>query len=332
MSDPVLQIIGLKTQFQTRRGVVKAVDGLDLELHPGETFGLVGESGCGKSVTALSILRLLPKPAGRIAAGRILFDGKDLATVGEAEIRRIRGNRISMIFQEPMTSLNPVYTIGFQIEEVLRKHRGMSRAEARAEAARTLGLVGMPEPAARLDDYPHQFSGGMRQRAMIAMALACRPVLMIADEPSTALDVTIQAQILDLIARLKQEFGMSVLLITHDLGVVAEICRNVAVMYAGKIVESAGVDELFRRPVHPYTVGLFNSLPRVGGRAGGLKPIPGVVPSLANLPPGCAFQDRCSRRHEACGEEPPWREIAPGHHARCWKPLEVSHGAADSGR
>ena len=322
MNDPVLRIIGLKTQFQTRSGVVKAVDGLDLELDAGETFGLVGESGCGKSVTALSILRLLPKPAGRIAAGRILFDGKDLATAAEAEVRRIRGNRISMIFQEPMTSLNPVYTIGFQIEEVLRKHRGMSRAEARAEAARTLGLVGMPEPAARLDDYPHQFSGGMRQRAMIAMALACRPALMIADEPTTALDVTIQAQILDLIGRLKQEFGMSVLLITHDLGVVAEICRNVAVMYAGKVVESAGVEALFHRPAHPYTVGLFNSLPRVGGRAGVLKPIPGVVPNLVDLPPGCAFQERCFKRHEACREEPPWRPIAPGHHARCWKPVE----------
>ncbi|MCU0561595.1 MAG: ABC transporter ATP-binding protein [Desulfobacterales bacterium] len=321
MSDPVLRIIGLKTQFQTRAGVVKAVDGLDLEIDAGETFGLVGESGCGKSVTALSILRLLPKPAGRIAAGRILFDGQDLATAAEAQMRRLRGNRISMIFQEPMTSLNPVYTVGFQIEEVLRKHRGMRRAEARAEAARTLGLVGMPEPVARLDDYPHQFSGGMRQRAMIAMALACRPALMIADEPTTALDVTIQAQILDLIARLKQEFGMSVLLITHDLGVVAEICRNVAVMYAGKAVESAGVEELFHRPAHPYTVGLFDSLPRVGGRAGALNPIPGVVPSLANLPPGCAFQDRCFRRHGACREDPPWQEIAAGHRARCWKPL-----------
>ena len=320
-SDAILEIIGLKTQFKTRQGLVKAVDGVDLELRRGETFGLVGESGCGKSVTALSILRLLPKPAGRIAAGRILFDGKDLAAVGEAEIRRIRGNRISMIFQEPMTSLNPVYTIGFQIEEVLRKHRGMSRAAARNEAARTLGLVGMPEPTARLDDYPHQFSGGMRQRAMIAMALACRPALMIADEPTTALDVTIQAQILDLIARLKQEFGMSVLLITHDLGVVAEICRNVAVMYAGRIVERATVDEIFSRPAHPYTVGLFNSLPRVGGREGALRPIPGAVPSQADLPSGCAFQERCFRRHAVCGEEPPWREIAPGHHARCWKPL-----------
>ncbi|MFO7707449.1 MAG: ABC transporter ATP-binding protein [Desulfobacterales bacterium] len=321
MSGPVLQIIGLKTQFHTRGGLVKAVDGLDLEIDAGETFGLVGESGCGKSVTALSVLRLLPKPAGRIAAGRILFDGKDLAKVGEAEIRRIRGNRISMIFQEPMTSLNPVYTIGYQIEEVLRRHRCMNRAEARAEAARTLGLVGMPEPEARLDDYPHQFSGGMRQRAMIAMALACRPALMIADEPTTALDVTIQAQILDLIARLKQEFGMSVLLITHDLGVVAEICRKVTVMYAGKAVESAGVDALFNRPAHPYTVGLFNSLPRVGGRAGVLKPIPGAVPSLANLPPGCAFQDRCFQRLEACREEPPWQQMAVGHRARCWKPL-----------
>ncbi|MCU0562155.1 MAG: ABC transporter ATP-binding protein [Desulfobacterales bacterium] len=322
MSDPVLQLVGLETQFRTRRGVVNAVDGLDLELYPGETFGLVGESGCGKSVTALSILRLLPRPAGRIAAGRILFDGRDLAAASEAEIRRIRGNRISMIFQEPMSSLNPVYTIGFQIEEVLRRHRGMNRAGARSEAARLLGLVGMPEPALRLDDYPHQLSGGMRQRAMIAMALACRPALMIADEPTTALDVTIQAQILDLIARLKEEIGMAVLLITHDLGVVAEICRNVAVMYAGRIVERAGVEGVFNRPAHPYTVGLFDSLPRAGGREGGLRPIPGAVPSLAELPPGCAFQERCFRRHAACAEPPPWREIAPGHHARCWTPLE----------
>ena len=322
MGEPVLQLIGLETQFRTRRGVVKAVDGLDLEIHPGETFGLVGESGCGKSVTALSILRLLPRPAGRIAAGRVLFDGRDLAAMSEADIRRVRGNRISMIFQEPMTSLNPVYTIGFQIEEVLRRHRGMSRADARSEAARVLGRVGMPEPAARLGDFPHQLSGGMRQRAMIAMALACRPALMIADEPTTALDVTIQAQILDLIARLQAEIGMAVLLITHDLGVVAEICRNVAVMYAGRIVERAGVEDLFSRPAHPYTVGLFNSLPRTGVREEALVPIPGSVPSLADLPPGCAFQERCFRRHAACGDTPPWREVAPGQHARCWKPLE----------
>jgi len=320
--DNILEIIGLQTQFKTRQGLVKAVDGVDLTITCGETFGLVGESGCGKSVTALSILRLLPKPAGRIAGGRILFEGRDLAELSEAEIRKIRGNRISMIFQEPMTSLNPVYTIGFQIEEVLRRHRGMPRVAACAEAARMLGLVGMPEPAARLDDYPHQLSGGMRQRAMIAMALACRPALMIADEPTTALDVTIQAQILDLIARLKQETGMSVLLITHDLGVVAEICRQVAVMYAGKVVESAEVGELFARPAHPYTVGLFNSLPHVGGRGGVLKPIPGVVPSLVNLPSGCAFQERCFRRQDACRAEPPWRDMAPGHRARCWAPLE----------
>jgi oligopeptide/dipeptide ABC transporter ATP-binding protein len=321
-SEKILEIIGLKTQFKTRQGLVKAVDGVDLAIARGETFGVVGESGCGKSVTALSILRLLPKPAGRIAGGRILFDGRDLATLSEAQIRTIRGNRISMIFQEPMTSLNPVYTIGFQIEEVLRRHRSMKRGAACAEAARVLGLVGMPEPAARLNDYPHQLSGGMRQRAMIAMALACQPALMIADEPTTALDVTIQAQILDLIARLKQETGMSVLLITHDLGVVAEICRTVAVMYAGKVIESAAVGELFARPAHPYTVGLFNSLPHVGGRGGVLKPIPGVVPSLANLPPGCAFQERCFRRQDVCRAEPPWRDIAPGHHARCWAPLE----------
>ncbi len=322
MAEPVLQISGLKTQFRTQQGLVKAVDGLDLVLHAGETYGLVGESGCGKSVTALSILRLLPKPAGRIVAGRIVFEGKDLVAASEADMRRIRGNRISMIFQEPMTSLNPVYTIGFQIEEVLRKHRGLSRSAARQEAAGLLGLVGMPEPLGRLDDYPHQFSGGMRQRAMIAMALACRPALMIADEPTTALDVTIQAQILDLIARLKQEIGMSVLLITHDLGVVAETCRDVAVMYAGRVVESAAVGELFSRPAHPYTAGLFKSMPRVGVREGVLNPIPGVVPNLVNLPPGCAFQDRCFRRHAACGEEPPWREIAAGHGARCWKPLD----------
>jgi peptide/nickel transport system ATP-binding protein/oligopeptide transport system ATP-binding protein len=321
VGEPVLRISGLKTQFLTRRGVVKAVDGLDLSIDAGETFGLVGESGCGKSVTALSILQLLPRPAGRIVAGEIRFLGRDLVPLNEPEMRRIRGDRISMIFQEPMTSLNPVYTVGFQIVEVLRKHRGMPAGAARTEAARVLGLVGMPEPDARLDDYPHQLSGGMRQRAMIAMALACRPALMIADEPTTALDVTIQAQILDLIARLKAEFGMAVLLITHDLGVVAEICRNAAVMYAGRVVEDGRVAELFRRPAHPYTLGLFESRPRAG-RDGVLRPIPGVVPSLADLPPGCAFQDRCFQRHDRCIQDPPWVEVAPGRHARCWKPLE----------
>ena len=319
MSDVVLDIRGLTTEFHLREGVLKAVDDMDLVLRRGETLGLVGESGCGKSVTALSILQLLPKPAGRIGAGEILFEERDLVRVSPSSMRRIRGNEISMIFQEPMTSLNPVYTVGFQIEEVIRKHRGMGKKEARSEAAAMLGLVGIPEPGSRLDDYPHQMSGGMRQRVMIAMALSCHPKIMIADEPTTALDVTIQAQILDLIARLKEEVGMSVLLITHDLGVVAEICQRVAVMYAGRMVESAEVGELFSRPSHPYTIGLFNSLPKPGGE---LHPIPGVVPSLLNLPKGCAFRDRCGRQEAGCAEAPPWTEIRPGHRVRCWRPAQ----------
>ena len=318
--EPVLEIKGLKTQFQSKGGLLTAVDGMDLSLGRGETLGLVGESGCGKSVTALSILQLLPKPAGRIAAGQILFEGRDLVKVSAAEIRRIRGNEISMIFQEPMTCLNPVYTVGFQIQEVLRKHRRMSKREAVSETVSMLGLVGIPEPAARIDDYPHQLSGGMRQRIMIAMALSCHPKIMIADEPTTALDVTIQAQILDLIGRLKEEIGMSVLLITHDLGVVAEICRQVVVMYAGKMVESADVRELFAAPAHPYTVGLFRSLPKIGGKEGALSPIPGVVPSLLHLPSGCAFRDRCFKSNSKCVKEPPWREIRPGLKVRCWEP------------
>ncbi|UCF93434.1 MAG: ABC transporter ATP-binding protein [Desulfobacterales bacterium] len=322
MSAPVLEIKGLKTQFQTRQGLVKAVDGADLALGHRETLGVVGESGCGKSVTALSILRLLPQPAGRIAGGRIIFNDRDLVRVSRAEIRRIRGNEISMIFQEPMTSLNPVYTVGFQIQEVIRKHRQMNKGEARTEAARMLGLVGIPEPRARLNDYPHQMSGGMRQRVMIAMALSCHPQIMIADEPTTALDVTIQAQILDLIGRLKEEIGMSVFLITHDLGVVAEICRHVAVMYAGKVVESAEVRELFAHPAHPYTVGLFESLPKIGGRGGALRPIPGVVPGLFNLPPGCAFQERCFKAEPRCRQEPPLRAAGADHMVRCWLPGE----------
>jgi oligopeptide/dipeptide ABC transporter ATP-binding protein len=318
--EPVLEIQGLKTQFQTKGGLLTAVDGVDLSLGRGETLGLVGESGCGKSVTALSILQLLAKPAGRIAEGRILFEGRDLVKMSGAEIKKIRGNEISMIFQEPMTCLNPVYTVGFQIQEVLRKHRHMGKREAGREVVDMLGLVGIPEPAARIDDYPHQLSGGMRQRIMIAMALSCHPKIMIADEPTTALDVTIQAQILDLIGRLKEEIGMSVLLITHDLGVVAEICQQVAVMYAGKIVESAGVKELFAAPIHPYTVGLFKSLPKIGGKDGVLNPIPGVVPSLLHVPSGCAFRDRCFKSGSTCVEEPPWRDIRPGHKVRCWDP------------
>ena len=322
MSQPVLEIKGLKTQFQTKQGVIKAVDGVDLAIGRGETVGVVGESGCGKSVTALSILRLLPPASGRIAAGQILFNGRDLVQVRPADMQRIRGNDISMIFQEPMTSLNPVYPVGFQIQEVLRKHQRMNKRAARDEALRVLGLVGIPEPKARLDDYPHQMSGGMRQRIMIAIALSCHPQIMIADEPTTALDVTIQAQILDLIGRLKEEIGMAVLLITHDLGVVAEICRQVVVMYAGKLVERAEVGALFARPAHPYTVGLFESLPKIGGRQGVLRPIPGVVPSLLNLPPGCAFQDRCFNASGECRQDPLWQEVAPGHRIRCWNPVE----------
>jgi oligopeptide/dipeptide ABC transporter ATP-binding protein len=322
-AGPVLDIRELTTRFDTRRGPVTAVDRFSLTLEAGETMGLVGESGCGKSVTALSVMRLLPRPAGRIAGGQILFKGKDLAALPEAGMRRIRGNEISMIFQEPMTSLNPVYTVGFQIVEAVRRHRRMDRRAAREEAVRMLNLVGIPEPAARVDDYPHQLSGGMRQRVMIAMALSCRPAVMIADEPTTALDVTIQAQILDLMNRLKAEIGMAVMLITHDLGVVAETCRRVAVMYAGRIVEATDVRTLFHRPAHPYTVGLFQSLPRIGGRQGRLRPIPGAVPSLQRLPPGCAFQERCFRSEDQCRRDPPWTAVGPGHRVRCWHPMEA---------
>ncbi|MFU8768167.1 MAG: ABC transporter ATP-binding protein [Desulfotignum sp.] len=320
--DPVLQIRNLTTRFATKRGDLTAVDGVDLHILPGETLGVVGESGCGKSVTALSVLQLLPRPIARIAGGQILFKGQDLVTAPLSVIRNIRGNQISMIFQEPMTSLNPVYNVGFQIMEPLKKHRGMKTAAARQEAAGLLDLVGIPEPFARLDDYPHQFSGGMRQRVMIAMALACRPDLMIADEPTTALDVTIQAQILELMKQLQKEIGMAIMLITHDLGVVAETCHRVVVMYAGKMVESADVTMLFTRPAHPYTRGLFDSLPR-RGCTGPLPTIRGAVPSLLNLPPGCTFQDRCDIAESRCRQAPPWQEVTEGHGVRCWHPLEV---------
>jgi len=322
-TGPVLDIRELTTRFDTRRGPVTAVDRFSLNLAAGETMGLVGESGCGKSVTALSVMRLLPRPAGRIVGGQIFFKGKDLAALPESQMRRIRGNEISMIFQEPLTSLNPVYTVGFQIVEAVRRHRRMDRRAAREEAVRMLSLVGMPEPAARMEDYPHQLSGGMQQRVMIAMALSCRPAVMIADEPTTALDVTIQAQILDLMNRLKAEIGMAVMLITHDLGVVAETCQRVAVMYTGRIVEAADVRTLFRRPAHPYTVGLFQSLPQIGGRRGRLRPIPGAVPSLLRLPPGCAFQERCFRSDAQCRQDPPWTSVGAEHWVRCWHPMEA---------
>ncbi len=320
--EPLLRIEGLQTIFRTRRGVARAVDGVDLSLERGETLGIVGESGCGKSVTALSILRLVPRPQGHIASGRILFDGRDLLRLPEAEIRKIRGNEISMIFQEPMTSLNPVYPVGFQIEEVLVRHRRLAKAQARRTAVEMLALVGIPDPESRVGDYPHQLSGGMRQRLMIAMALSCRPRILIADEPTTALDVTIQAQILDLIRRLKEEIGMAMLLITHDLAVVAETCDRVVVMYAGRAVEEAAVSDLFRNPKHPYTVGLFRSLPKFGGRLGKLTPIPGTVPSLLALPPGCTFQDRCFNVAERCRKSvPPWQQGEAGHRVRCWRPV-----------
>ncbi len=322
MSSAVLDIRELTTRFATRRGPVTAVDRVSLRLSAAETLGLVGESGCGKSVTALSVLRLLPRPAGTIAGGRILFKERDLVSLPEKQMRRIRGNDISMIFQEPMTSLNPVYPVGFQIVEAIRRHRPLDRRAARQEAVRMLSLVGIPDPEGRAHDYPHQLSGGMRQRVMIAMALSCQPAVMIADEPTTALDVTIQAQILDLINRLKAEIGMAVMLITHDLGVVAETCQRVAVMYTGRIVEEADVRTLFRKAAHPYTVGLFQSRPKIGGRCAKLTPIPGAVPSLLRLPPGCSFQDRCPRSDAQCRRDPPWAKIGAGHRALCWHPVE----------
>jgi peptide/nickel transport system ATP-binding protein/oligopeptide transport system ATP-binding protein len=294
---------------------------VDLELEEGGTLGVVGESGCGKSVTALSIMRLIPDPPGKVVKGEIVFNGTDLLTLSEAEMRKVRGRSISMIFQEPMTSLNPVFQIGDQISEVLRLHEGMSRRESWNRSVEMLKLVGIPAPERRVSEYPHQLSGGMRQRAMIAMALACSPKLMIADEPTTALDVTIQAQILELVNRLKKEKGMSVILITHNLGVIAETARMVAVMYAGRIVEYTDVRSIFASPEHPYTQGLLKSIPRLDedhSKKEKLEAIPGLVPSLLDLPQGCKFSNRCKYVFERCGEEPPLLEPAPGHFVRCW--------------
>jgi len=316
-----LDIYGLKTYFFTRKGVVKAVDGVDLSIHEGDTLGLVGESGCGKSMTALSIMRLVPEPVGRIVEGSILFDGIDLAKATEADMRKIRGNRISMVFQEPMTSLNPVFKVGDQIAEAIQLHQDVSSREAWGRSIEMLRLVGIPSPETRVNEYPHQMSGGMRQRVMIAMALSCRPKLMIADEPTTALDVTIQAQILDLINRLKERVGSSILLITHNLAVVAEVAQFVGVMYAGHIVEYGSVLRIFKNPKHPYTVGLFRSIPQKRPRTkkDRLQAIPGLVPELLGLPAGCKFHDRCSEVSSRCEEEgPPLLEVEPGHQVRCW--------------
>jgi peptide/nickel transport system ATP-binding protein len=319
-ATPLLSIRGLRTYFYTEAGVAKAVDGVDLDVRPGEVLGLVGESGSGKSVTALSILRLIPDPPGHIAGGEVLFGGRDLLTLSWDEIRAIRGRDISMVFQEPMTSLNPVFTIGMQLEEVILAHEPVGRDAARRRAVDMLTEVGIPDAATRLTQYPHHLSGGMRQRVMIAMALLLNPSLLIADEPTTALDVTIQAQILDLMLELKaRRAGASILLITHNLAVVAETCDRVAVMYGGRIQEVAPVVELFRNPLHPYTQGLLGSIPRVDGeRARRLTVIPGTVPDILNLPAGCKFVTRCPRRFEPCPDvEPPLIEMAPEHFVRC---------------
>ncbi len=317
---PLLSVRDLRTWFRTDAGVARAVDGVSFDVGRGEVVGLVGESGCGKSVTSLSIMRLVPEPPGEIQPGsRVEFDGRDLLSLPAGEMRTVRGNDIAMVFQEPMTSLNPVQRIGAQVAEPLRVHRGMDRSAARKRAAELLGLVGIPSPGERLDDYPHQLSGGMRQRVMIASALACEPALLIADEPTTALDVTIQAQILELLLDLRDRLGMAVILITHDLGVVAETCDRVVVMYAGRVVEQASVSDLFRDPRHPYTQGLLEALPRLGGRRERLTVIPGTVPAPVAWPPGCRFHPRCRYAWDRCAaEEPDLLEASPGHVDRCW--------------
>jgi peptide/nickel transport system ATP-binding protein len=327
MTEPLLEVRGLKTRFSLEEGGVMAVDDVSFSIPPGGTLGVVGESGCGKSVTALSVMRLVPDPPGQVVGGAVRFQGRELLSLPEEEMRRIRGNQISMIFQEPMTSLNPVYTVGDQIGEAVRLHQGLDRKAARARAVEMLRQVGIPAPEQRVDSYPHQLSGGMRQRVMIAMALACNPKLVIADEPTTALDVTIQAQILELLKRLQAERGMAVMLITHDLGVVAESCDAVVVMYAGRVVEQAPVRALFRQPAHPYTAGLLRSIPsfqqvRGGGERQRLKTIPGMVPSLRSLPAGCRFRDRCERALEVCARvEPPLEPKRDGQLAACHNPV-----------
>jgi peptide/nickel transport system ATP-binding protein len=331
----VLAVDRLRTYLFTRAGVVKGVDDVSLSLRRGETLAVVGESGCGKSMTALSIMRLVPDPPGRIVSGRVVLEGTDLVPLDENEMRDIRGNRISMIFQEPMTSLNPVLTIGGQIGEALRLHRDLSKKAAADKAVEMLRLVKISEAAQRAREYPHQLSGGMRQRAMIAMALACNPRVLIADEPTTALDVTIQAQILDLILELQSQFGTAVILITHNLGVVAETAQRVIVMYAGRKVEEAGVEALFEEPLHPYTHGLLASIPRLalmGGAANGderLKEIPGIVPALSDLPPGCSFAPRCAFADTRCrAQAPPYEQIRPAHWVSCWHAERLYGGHA----
>lgn len=323
---PLLDVRNLEVRFFTRDGVVHAVNGVSFSLHESETLGIVGESGSGKSVTMLSILRLIPQPPGRITRGEVLFQGVDLLKLSEADIRRVRGSKIAMVFQDPMTSLNPVLTIGRQITEVLETHLNMSPGEARRRAVELLQMVGIPNAEERLNDYPHQFSGGMRQRVMIAMALACHPQILIADEPTTALDVTIQAQIIDLVKRLRDELGMAIIWITHDLGVVASLAHRVAVMYAGYIVEEAPVLELYHNPRHPYTLGLLGSLPRLDRRERRrLVSIDGMPPDLLELPQGCPFAPRCPYAFDRCWEEnPQLEEVGSNHRIACW--VDVTTG------
>jgi peptide/nickel transport system ATP-binding protein len=324
--SPLLSVRDLVTSFRTDSGVLRAVDHVSFEVPRGTTVALVGESGCGKSVTALSILRLLASPPARIEGGTVEFEGRNLLALPEREMRAVRGDAVSMIFQEPMTSLNPVYTVGWQIVEAVRLHRKKSRQDARARAVELLRLVGLPDAETTVDSYPHQLSGGQRQRVMIAMALACEPRLLLADEPTTALDVTIQAQILALLGDLQKRFSMSILLITHDLGVVAEHASRVVVMYAGRVVETAPVRDLFARPMHPYTRGLLESIPRPGVRTGRrLRAIEGLVPDMRNVPAACRFADRCPMRVERCTrEEPELVSVGPGRMSRCWRSSEVS--------
>ncbi len=323
---PLLEVKNLRTQFQTQDGIVRAVDDVSFYVMPGETLGVVGESGCGKSMTGLSIMRLIPMPPGKIASGEIIFEGNDLLKMNDEQIRSIRGHQIAMIFQDPMTSLNPVLTINRQISESLMLHLGMSKEEARNRAIELLQMVGIPNAAERVDQYPHQFSGGMRQRVMIAMALSCNPKLLIADEPTTALDVTIQAQILDLMRNLQRDRGTGVIMITHSMGVVAGMADRVQVMYAGHIVETAKTEEIFGNPRHPYTVGLMRSIPRLDARTKEkLEPIRGLPPDLIDLPDMCPFLPRCNYAREKCEQKnPPLLEVKPGHYSACWFWEEVA--------
>jgi oligopeptide/dipeptide ABC transporter ATP-binding protein len=322
---PLLEVKDLVTAFQTDNGEIKAVDGVSFSIRRGRTLGVVGESGCGKSVTALSIIRLLPRPMGRILGGEILFDGRDLTKLPLDDLRKVRGKEIGMIFQEPMTALNPVHTIGRQLSEILHLHEKLSAEEARKRCIELLQRVGIPSPEIRLREYPHQLSGGMRQRVVIAIALACSPKLVIADEPTTALDVTIQAQILNLMQDLQDEMGMAIMFITHDLGVIAELCDEVVVMYAGRVAEIGTVEQIFNNPTHPYTRGLLESIPTLESeRKSRLKTIRGMVPALHEMPSGCRFQNRCPFAVDACGlSQPPLEEIEPGHYAACFRWKEI---------